>query len=212
MKKLNWILREILYRVYEQNEYFMSQKSLTKSCGVSMETVNRLVSRLYMFRSIEKKPLGFRVVSPMKVLAYWSCTRNITKDIVYSTYAPESVTTLEKDLYAGSILTAFTGYRLKFNETPEPYEEVYVYGDPKDISRKFKESDTGEKNLFVLRTDPHLKKVSKDNAPPLAQIYADLWQVGGPSADKLLLELEKKLESKSVDVLKSLLQPLEGTK
>ena len=65
-RKVDRVLREILHRVYERNEPFMSQKSLAQACELSMDTVNRLVAKLNQFRSIEKKPLGFRVADPKK--------------------------------------------------------------------------------------------------------------------------------------------------
>ncbi len=207
MKKLNWILREILHRVYERNEYFMSQKSLSQACEVSMETVNRLVAKLHRFRSIEKKPRGFRVTGPTKVLTYWASTRNLPRDIVYSAYSPDSASKIERDLPPGTIFTAFSGYRRGFKEAPGPYEEVYAYADPDEVRRRFTERETERANLFVLRSDPHLRRVSEGGAAPLAQIYADLWQIGGAKADEFLLELEKRLESKSIDVLKTLLHP-----
>ena len=204
MKKVNQVLREILYRVYERNESFMSQKSLAQACRLSMDTVNRLVAKLNQFRSIEKKPLGFRVTEPKKVLSYWASTRNLARDIIYSTYSPDSVSKIESEMPAGTISTAFSGYRLKFNKTPTHYEEVYVYADPDEVRRRFPESPAERKNVFVLRSDPHLARTSKDGAAPLAQIYVDLWQLGGSPADRFILELETKLEAKPVEALKAL--------
>lgn len=204
IKKTDRVLREILYRVYEQNESFMSQKSLAQACGLSMDTVNRLVTKLNQFRSIEKKPLGFRVTEPEKVLAYWASTRNLTKDITYSTYSPDSVSKIEGEMPAGTIFTMFSGYRLKFNKTPTHYEEIFVYADPDEVKQKFPESKAERRNLFVLRPDPHLERTSKDGAATLAQLYVDLWQLGGSPADRFILELEKRLESKPVEALKAL--------
>ena len=204
MKKVNQVLREILYRVYERNESFMSQKSLAQACRLSMDTVNRLVAKLNQFRSIEKKPLGFRVTESKKVLSYWASTRNLARDIIYSTYSPDSVSKIESEMPAGTIFTAFSGYRLKLNKTPTHYEEVYVYADPDEVRRRFPESPAERKNVFVLRSDPHLARTSKDGAAPLAQIYVDLWQLGGSPADRFILELETKLEAKPIEALKAL--------
>jgi hypothetical protein len=204
MKKVNQVLREILYRVYEQNESFMSQKSLAQVCGLSMDTVNRSVAKLNQFRAIEKKPLGFRVTEPKKVLTYWASTRNLARDITYSSYSPDSVSEIESDMPPGSIFTMFSGYRLKFNETPTHYEEVYVYAKPDEVRRRFPESKAERRNVFVLRPDPHLGRTSKDGAATLAQIYVDLWQLGGSPADRFILELEKRLEAKPIEALKVL--------
>ncbi len=204
MKKINWILREIFYRIYDKNESFMSQKSIAQACGVSMDTVNRLVAKLDQFRAIEKKPLGFRVTEPKKALAYWASTRNLVNDIVYSTYSPDSVSEIEADMPSGAIFTTFSGYQRKFKSAPIHYEEVYVYAAPDEVQRRFPKSSAERKNVFVLRSDPHLGKTSENGSAPLAQLYVDLWQIGGATADRFTLELEKRLETKPMEALKAL--------
>lgn len=204
MKKINRVLREILYRVYEQNESFMSQKSLAQACELSMDTVNRVVAKLNQFHTIKKKPLGFRVVDPEKILTYWACTRNLASDISYSTYSPDSVTKIEDEMPRGTVFTAFSGYRRRFGKTPIHYEKVFVYADPEEVRRRFPESPAERKNVFVMRPDPHLAQTNKDGAAPLAQIYVDLWQLGGDPADRFLLELETKLRAKPIEALKVL--------
>jgi DNA-binding transcriptional regulator YhcF (GntR family) len=206
MKKVNRVLREILHRVYERNEFFMSQKALAQACGVSMDTVNRLVAKLNQFRSIEKKPLGFRVTEPEKILTYWAATRNLARDITYSTYSANSVSEIEDGMPRGSVFTMFSGYSIRFNETPTYYEEVYVYADQDAVKRKFPESRAERRNLFVLRQDPHLERTSKNDAAPIAQLYVDFWQLGGSPADRFLLELKKKLKAKPVEALKALVR------
>lgn len=204
MKKFGRVLREILYRAYERNEFFMSQKSLAQTCGLSMDTVNRLVSKLDQFRSIEKKPLGFRVVEPKKVLSYWAAIRKLTQDVSYSTYSPDSVAEIEGDMPAGSIFTAFSGYRLRFGETPTHYDDVYVYADADEVKKRFPESKAERRNIFVLPKDPHIEKTSKKGTAALAQLYVDLWQIGGSPADRFILELDKKLEAGPKEALKTL--------
>jgi DNA-binding transcriptional MocR family regulator len=205
MKKYSRALREILHRVQEQNENFMSQKSLAGACKISMDTVNRIVTRLSEFRAIEKKPFGFRVVEPKKVLLYWATTRNLTADILYSTYSPDSMEEIEQDMPEGAILTAFSGFQRKLGRALSGYDEVYVYSDrAEEIERRFPERMVERSNIFVLKSDPHLANLSKDGAASIAQIYVDLWQVGGSPADRYLLELDQKFEAKTVEALKVL--------
>lgn len=210
IKKINWVLREILYRVYEQNKSFMSQKSLAQTCELSMDTVNRLVSKLNRFRAIEKKPFGFRVLNSRKVLLYWAATRNLARNVVYDTYSPDSELEIESQMPRGAIFTAYSGYRRRFGTTPTNYEEIYVYADPNEVRRRFPAREVERKNVFVLAPDPHLKKVSKDGTAPLAQIYVDLWQVGGAVADKFIAELDKKLELAAADALKAMIRATKG--
>jgi hypothetical protein len=206
VKKIDWVLREILHRVYERNESFMSQKSLAQACELSMDTANRLVSKLNQFRAIGKKPFGFRVIDSRKVLLYWAATRNLAKNIAYSTYSPDSELEIESQMPREAIFTAYSGYRRRFGTTPTNYEEVYVYADPDEVRRRFPASEVERKNIFVLAPDPHLKKVNKEGAAPLAQIYVDLWQVGGAVADKFIAELNRKLELAAADALKAMIR------
>ncbi|MEW5995716.1 MAG: replication/maintenance protein RepL [Candidatus Zixiibacteriota bacterium] len=214
MKKYNRAIREILHRVQEKNEIFMSQKSLAQACKISMDTVNRMVTKLSEFRAIEKKPFGFRVIEPKKVLLFWAATRNLTADIVYSTYSPDSMEEIESDMPKGTIFTAFSGFHKRFGKAPTAHDEVYVYSDrEEEIKRRFPERMVERSNIFVLKSDPHLAKLSKDGVATIAQIYVDLWQVGGSQADRHLLELDQKLEAKPVEALKALakLEPSYGS-
>ena len=67
MKKNQRVLREMLYRTYERGERFMSQKTLAHVCGLSLGTVNPLVSKLEQIGAIEKKPMGFRITDARRV-------------------------------------------------------------------------------------------------------------------------------------------------
>lgn len=207
MKKGDRILREILYRFYEKEKRFMSQKSLAESCNTSIDTANRIINKIHNFRAIEKKPFGFRIVYPKKILFYWACTRDLAKDIIYSTYSPNSMESIENQIPEGDVLTAHSGYRMKFKSRPVHYREVYVYANPREIQNRFPEKDLEKKNLFVLETDPHLKQVSQNGYPPLAQIYVDLWQIGGRAAEKLVIKLMQKLEKTGLRTLESMIIP-----
>jgi hypothetical protein len=74
------------------------------------------------------------------------------------------------------------------------------------VKRKFPESKVERRKIFVLREDPHLQRTSKDSAAPLAQLYVDLWQLGGSPADRFILELEKRFKAKPVEALKALVR------
>lgn len=208
MKRGEWVLREILCRVYEEHEFFMSQKALAGSCGVSLDTVNRVVGRLEGFGALEKRPFGFRVLEPKKVLTYWACTRNLRGEVVYSTYSPDSPSEIEGALPKGGLLTCFSGCRRRFGGK-EDYEEVYVYAEAREVKRRFGERPGLRPNLFVLRGDPHLSRRSREEVVPLPQLYVDLWGVGGNPANRYLLTLEKKLELRPVEAFKELVRAAE---
>lgn len=205
MKKSDRVLRQILYNFYERGEPFMSQKALAKACGVSLGTINSIVARIEGLGAIEKKPLGFRVTGPNRVLTYWSATRNLAHDIVYSTYTPNSVSEIEAQMPPSAIFTGYSGYKLKFGALPADYDEVHVYADPKEIKRRFRPRGGYKKNLFVLSSDQHLESVSHGRAAPLAQIYVDLWQLGKP-ADRFVDELDRGLELGLIGTFKDMVK------
>jgi hypothetical protein len=206
MRKNARVLREILYRVYDRGEYFMSQKDVAEACGVSLDTVHRVVSRLSSFRGVEKRPFGFRVVDPRKCLQYWAATRNLPADLLYATYSPDSPAEIERDMPEDTVYTAFSAFTKRFGGSPIGYEEVYVYARVDEVRRRYPESRALRTNLYVLRPDPHLLRLSPGGIPPLAQIYVDLWQIGGSTADRYLLELDRRLEAKPVEAFKRLIR------
>lgn len=205
MRKGDRVFREILYKVYEQGERFMSQKALARACELSLGMVNFLIAKLERFGAIEKKPLGFRVIDPKKILLYWAGKRDLAKDIVYNTYSPLSAADIETQMPPGAILTTCSGYRLRFGEVPVDYDEVYVYADSREVKRKFPKRVTYRKNIFVLRSDPHLERRSEEGIAPLAQLYVDLWQLGAP-ANKFSEELDRKLEFAQVGAFKAMVK------
>jgi len=196
MKKLDRVLREVLYQVYERGERFFKQKKLAKTCDLSLGTINPLIQKLARLGALERKPQGFRVVDVDRLLTYWSVTRDLRKDITYSTYLPMETSDMEDALPEGVIFTAYSGYARYFGNTPSNYSQVYVYADSKVIKKKFRARPEEKPNLFVLEPDSHLKKLSTENVAPLPQLYVDLWQLGRP-AGRFIKELELKLRQKS---------------
>lgn len=209
MSRKNIVFREILYRTLELNEPYMTQKSIAEKCQVSLDTVNKVVRDLYKFHGVEKKPMGFRVINVQKVLTYWACTRNLHKDVCFSTYVPRKVKEIENELPPDTIFTAFSGYARRMGEVPT-YTEIYVYGDPQKISIKFPKKESRKPNLVVLKKDGHIDSVSRNRSAPIAQIYADLWQIGTQEAEKLLVMLDERLQSRKEIALKEIVEKIRG--
>ena len=198
------MLRQILYAAYERGEAFMSQKALARACEVSLGLVNMIVAKLERLGTIEKKPLGFRVIDPKKILIYWASKRDLTKDVIYEASSPLSAPEIEAQMPSGAIFTCYSGYRLKFGATPVDYDEVYVYADPQEVKRRFQVRKI-KKNLFVLSSDPHLERVSEGGTAPLAQIYVDLWQLGR-TANRFVNELDRELELGQIGAFEAMIQ------
>ena len=166
--------------------------------------VNLIVAKLERLGTIEKKPLGFRVIDPKKILIYWASKRDLTKDVIYEASSPLSALEIEAQMPSGAIFTSYSGYRLKFGTTPVDYDEVYVYADPQEVERRFQVRKI-KKNLFVLSSDPHLERVSEGGTAPLAQIYVDLWQLGR-NANRFVNELDRELELGQIGAFEAMIQ------
>lgn len=115
------------------------------------------------------------VTDPWKALMYWCAIRNLAGEVVYSNLLDEPVHRIEANLPKESIPTAYTAYRERFGDAPADYSEVYCYGDRDDFARRFGPGQTyGHRNIFVLKSDKHLASLGR---APLAQVYADLWNI-----------------------------------
>jgi hypothetical protein len=193
VKKNERILREILYRVYELGENFATQTEIADSCGVSLDLVNQVVTRLSEFGGVQIQTKGVYIINPKKILFYWATRRNLRRDIVYSTRCHDPPQKIESRLSADFIFTCYSGYRLKFGTSPS-YDEVYAYGKPEAARALFPESPGKRPNLFIIKEDEHLRKRSRGRSVTLAQMYVDLWQLGTPAADEILAAMEKKLD------------------
>jgi len=208
-RKIDRILREILHRFYGSGERFFNQKGLAQTCAISLGTVNPLIARLEQFGALERRPLGFRLVDSKRALLYWAVTRELPKDITYTTFVPVTAEELEADLPRGAILTAYSGFRAKFVKAPADYDHVFVYADADEIKRAFKPTQEEKRNLFVLTPDEHLRRLSEKNVAPLVQIYVDLWQLGAP-ASRFVEELEREFETAPIRAFEEVARGLKG--
>ncbi len=188
MKKKEWVYREILYQVLEKRRTFITQKFLSEKCEVSLGNVNHAVKPLELMNAIEKKPRGFKVIDPKKILLYWASTRNLNKDIIYQTHSPKSILEIEK-MMPESIFTAYSGFKFRFNSVPSDYSEVFVYTGKEEVKERFPRKE-GISNVIVLKSDKHLEKFKQI---PLGQLFVDLWNINTWYSQEFLKALEVKI-------------------
>jgi hypothetical protein len=200
MKKIDRILRELLYQHHEHGARFFNQKGLAVICGLSLGTINPVINHLEQIGAIERKPLGFRLIDPKRLLVYWAATRDLSKDITHSTFSPMKISEIEDELQSIGLLTAYSGYRASVGSIPVDYSEVFVYATPDLVKRAFRPTTRKKRNIFVLAPDDHLKKLSEKGVAPLVQVYVDLWQLGVP-ASRLIEELERKFSATQTKAL-----------
>ncbi|MBI2578112.1 MAG: winged helix-turn-helix domain-containing protein [Candidatus Aenigmarchaeota archaeon] len=186
--KIERVYREILFQLLEKKKNFFSQKKLAEECGISIGSVNHALKPLESMGAIEKKHMGFRVLDAKKMLLYWASVRKLQRDVVYQTHSDAPVEEIEKSM-PEVVFTAYSGYKMLFRSVPSDYGEVYVYGD-EHIAERFP-LKKGKPNVIVLRMDEHLRKFK---SVPMAQLFADLWNINTWYAQEFLKALEAKID------------------
>ncbi len=191
LKKKEIIWREILFQTIEKKVRQFTQKALAEKFGYSLSTIFNALKIPRASGAIEVSGKFFVVRDQEKFLSIWATFRNINKDIIYQTRVEKPVTEIEGTMPSSAIFTAFSAFRLKFNETPADYDKVYVYGaDFEEIKKRFP-PQKGNANLIVLKPDAELKTYGA--TAPLPQMYVDLWNLSEWYAKDFLNGLKEKI-------------------
>src|SRR3989304_642294 len=105
-----------------------------------------------------------------------------------------------KKILPNVFYTAYSAYKLRFNDVPADYSEVYIYGDERDLGiikhrlsdLKFSpEKSTIKPNFFVLKKDASLNLYKNI---PIGQIFVDLWNLKEWYAKEFIDSMEEKLK------------------
>lgn len=191
MLKKEAIWREILFQAIEKKKNKFTQKELAAKFEFSLSTVFNALKIPRQVGAIEVKGRFFTILSIEKLLSIWGTHRNLKKEVIYKTYVDLPVLKIEGEMPKSIIYTAYSAYRLKFNQAPADYDKVYIYAkDLKEIKKRFP-FKKGMENLVVLQSDKFLSKYG--SIPPLAQIYVDLWNLKDWYAHDFLKDLKKKI-------------------
>ena len=190
MLKKEVIWREILFQAIENKQYSFTQKNLAQQFGFSLSTVFNALKIPRATGAIEVKGRYFQVTDKDKLLAIWGTRRKFSQDIIYTTHIDLPVQKIEGQLPADVMPTAYTAYRLKFNEAPADYDKVYAYADNLDAIKKRFPLQKGQPNLIILKMDKYLKRYGA--LAPLAQIYVDVWNLSDWFAHDYLAALKNR--------------------
>ena len=179
---------ELVYRCMleaaEGGKRKMTQSEIARTLGISLSTVNHALVPLRRMGAVSVSLRSFSIVNPKKILMLWASTRNIEKDVVYSTRADMPVKEIEKSMLSSVIFAAYSAYRLMFKDAPADYSEVYVYGEADDIKKRFPEKK-GPPNIIVLKKQ--FSFMTK------TQIFVDLWNLKEWYAKEYLNAIERRL-------------------
>ncbi|MBI5230178.1 MAG: hypothetical protein HY981_02690 [Candidatus Magasanikbacteria bacterium] len=191
LKKKEIIWREILWQSIEKKNRTFTQKELAKKFNFSLSTIFNALKVPRASNAIEVRSKFFVIRDQEKFLNIWATFRNINKDIIYQTRVEKSVTEIEGCMPPSVIFTAFSTFRLTFNEAPADYDKVYVYcADVEEIKKRFP-LQKGNANLIVLKPDAGLYRYG--SVAPLPQIYVDLWNLSEWYAKDFLNALKEKI-------------------
>lgn len=175
LKKKEIIWREILFQSIEQKKHQFTQKALSEKFGYSLSTIFNALKIPRASGAVEVKGKYFLIRDQEKFLNIWATFRNLSKDIVYETRVDAPVIETEGLMPSNAIFTAYSAYRLKFNDAPADYDKVYIYSNNLEEIKKRFPLQKGNANLIVLKPDAGLSKFG--SIVPLPQMYVDLWNL-----------------------------------
>ncbi|MFH1200205.1 MAG: hypothetical protein V1708_04000 [Candidatus Micrarchaeota archaeon] len=184
---------EVLLSLLEEGA--SSQLELSTRLKISLSAVNCAVKPLAAMGAVEIRLRGLKLIDLRKAALYYATHCNLEKKTVYSTRAEKQVTQIEREMPQGAAFTAYSGYRMAFDDTPADYSEVLVYADDAaaaEIQRRFP-ARKGRPNVIVLRPDSVVGRLSKKGVAPKYAIFSDLWNLKGWYAAEFLKAIEARL-------------------
>lgn len=185
------VWREILQQTIEKKARQFTQKGLAGKFGFSLSTIFNALKVPRASNAIKVGGKFFVVRDREKFLNIWATFRNLNKDIIYQTRVEKPAIEIEGLMPPSAIFTAFSAYRLKFNDVPADYDKVYIYCDDlAEIKKRFP-PQTGNPNLIVLKPDPQLR--THGAIAPMSQVYVDLWNLSEWYANDFLDALKEKI-------------------
>jgi len=185
MKKIESVLRELLYLALEQNTRKTTQAALATKLHISLSTVNLAIRHLRKMNAVQVKKRSLIIINPKKILFYWASIRNIEKDILVKTRIESNVSDIEKSMPSEVVFGAYSAYKFRFHDQPADYSEVYVYASNKEeVLKRFKQK-RGPPNLIILKKE--------DAKMTLGHLFVDLWNIREWYAKDFLKALEEKL-------------------
>lgn len=193
MSKKEIIWREILFQAAENKKLEFTQKELAEKFGISTSTVFNALKIPRQSGAIKVGGRKFTVVDLEKFLYIWATRRNLDKEIIYKTNVLGSPGEIEGMIPPGAIFAGYSAYVKKYQDAPADYDKVYIYANPEklaEIKKRFPVK-RGYENLFVLKSDPCLKKFG--SIAPDVQIFADLWNLTDWYSKEFLSALKQKI-------------------
>ena len=178
----------------ERKEFSFTQSELSKKLDISLSIINSAIKRLNKLGAVKIHQRSFNIIDIKKILYLWASIRNLEKDTIFKTRLEIPVREIER-LMPDIVFTAYTSYKLKFNDAPADYSEIYAYADEKQldaIKKRISKLKLSEKNpnLFILKKDS-LMDLYK--SLPISQLFVDLWNLKEWYAKEFLTDFERRI-------------------
>ena len=202
MKKIEAIYRDILYRAIERKEFRLTQLELARKFDISLSIVNSAVKKLNSIGAVKINQRSLDVIDVRKILYFWASMRNLEKDVIFRVRVEAPVKEIERNM-PNVLFTGYTAYKLRFNDVPADYSEVYVYADETELDEikkrlsffKISEKSKLNPNFFVLKKDSFMKLYK---TLPISQIFVDLWNMNKWYSKDFILAFDKEIEKMRV--------------
>ncbi len=199
MMKKERIYRELLWLA--ERDRWTTQRTLAKTCGVSLNLVNSVTRELKRVGALEAYPMRLHITDPAKILYAWASQRNLEQDITSRYAIGLPVHEIEKNMSGDVVFTAFSGWRLRAKGAPFDYNKVYAYVSPaaQTLVKRLLEllpRTRGDANTFVMAVDdPHLFMRAEHQVASVAQLFVDIYAMPStPTTDGFLRDIIEKNE------------------
>ena len=189
MKKKDIIYRQLLLHPDT------SQLEIAKTLKISLSTVNNAIGPLRGLGGVRVSTRSLKLIDKEKVLLFWASIRRLHSDLSFSTRVEMPVNQIEKQMPPQVLFTAYSGYKFRYKDVPADYSEIYIYASTKDmdaITDRFPQNPK-KHNLFVLKSDEHLKQNSNRNIVPDEQLFVDLWNLPEWYAKEFVIKLKERI-------------------
>ena len=196
MLKIEYIWRELLYRSIEESRPDFTITELSKIFNLSTSVVSHALKPLKELGIVKINKKNSKILDAERLLFFWATRRNLKKELIYSTYNPLPVQEREASMPSKVIPTAYSAFRMYFGNPPADYENIYFYvKNVSAVEKRFpKSTKKNQDNLFILKPDQFLRRYKRI---PLAQIFADLWNLpewyAKDFSDAILLKIKEKI-------------------
>ncbi len=197
-----YIIRYILERAIERNNITFTEREVADKLNISQNAVFRAIKKTQQFGGMaisKSRVVGCRILDYEKLLNYLGSIRNLSEDIVYTTYVPDvGVSKIEKMLLNFGSLSCYSGYTFLFGNDIADYPYIYSYVLPEKISsiKKIFPKKHHFDNLIILKPDIMLAdsmRKKKLSTVSLIQMYIDLWQLKDWQADRFMKKILEKI-------------------